>query len=221
MKRIILIATACFASPALSEPSTNVAWTADTLNLVRSGDAARGAEINDALACSSCHGATGASSNNTWPSLSGQPAGYTFKIMKDYQDGKLANSHRGELMTYLAEEMTDQDIVDIGAYFAAQDLPAAQGEGGDDVARLLDLLGDPERLIPPCSVCHGNEGQGDFPDYPALAGQSPEYLARALHEFKSGKRENDVYARMRLIAAQLSDEDINALAGYFAAMSAE
>ncbi len=222
MKRIFL--TALFslaASAALAEPSTNVAWTADTLNLVRSGDATRGAALNDTLECSSCHGATGASSNNTWPSLSGQPVGYMFKVIKDYQDGKLDNSHRGVLMTYIVEEMSDQDIVDIGAFFAAQSLPAGQGSGTFEAASLLDTLGDPERLIPPCSVCHGSNGQGDFPDYPALAGQSPEYLARALHEFKSGTRRNDVYSRMRLISARLSDDEITELAAYFAAIDAE
>ncbi len=159
MKRIFLTALLSLAaSAAVSEPSTNVAWAADTLNLVRSGDATRGAAPNDALECSSCHGASGASGNNTWPSLSGQPVGYMFKVIKDYQDGKLANSHRGALMAYIVEEMLDQDIVDIGAFFAAQSLPAGQGSGTFEAADLLDTLGDPRRLIPPCSVCHGRNG---------------------------------------------------------------
>ncbi len=198
-------------------PSTNVAWTIDTLNLVRSGDAAEGARLNTDLACATCHGATGQSSNDTWPSLSGQRPGYIFKVLKDYQDGNLSGTHRGQLMAYVVEEMTDQNMADLAAFFAANPLPPARATTAPDIAEGLDLLGDPERFIPPCSACHGTKAQGDFPDYPALAGQSPEFLARALGDFRAGTRSNDVYSRMRLIASRLTQEEIAALALYFSA----
>ena len=204
-----------------SGPSTNVAWTIDTLNLLRSGDPERGAMLNTKLECASCHGDNGLSTNETWPSLSGQPAGYVFKVLKDYQDGKLSRTDRGQLMAFIVEEMTDQDMVDLASYFAANPLPTARAATPQDVAETLDLLGDPKRLIPPCSVCHGKNGQGDFPDFPALAGQFPEFLSRSMRDFRAGKRGNDVYSRMRLISAQLTDEEIESLAAYFAAKGTE
>lgn len=199
-------------------PSTNVAWTIETLNLVRSGDPERGAALNISLECASCHGATGVTQNDTWPSLAGQPAGYTFKVLRDYREHKLSGTHRGELMAYIVAEMSDQDMADIAAFFALNDLPPARAASENEAAEVLDTLGDSSRLIPPCSVCHGNKGQGDFPDLPALAGQSPEFLVRSMMDFKDGGRVNDVYSRMRLIAGALTDAEIEALASYFAAI---
>lgn len=222
MKHTLFTALAALlvtAFPAMAQqgqaPSTNVAWTIDTLNLVRSGNAEEGARLNSDLACASCHGDSGQSSNDAWPSLSGQRPGYIFKVLKDYQDGKLSGTSRGQLMAYVVEEMTDQNMADLAAFFAANALPPAREGTAPDMAEGLDLLGDPKRLIPPCSACHGTRAQGDFPDYPALAGQSPEFLARALEDFRTGRRSNDVYSRMRLISARLTDEEIAALATYF------
>jgi len=219
-----IFALSCFvtaSTSALAEenfaPSSNVAWTIETLNLVRSGDPERGAMLNTKLECASCHGDTGVSTNDTWPSLAGQPAGYTFKVLRDYRENKLSGTQRGELMAYLVEEMSDQDMADISSFYAQNDLPPARAASLQDAAETLDALGDPERLIPPCSVCHGNKAQGDFPDLPALAGQSPEFLVRSMMDFKAGYRVNDVYSRMRLIAGTLTDEEIEELATYFAA----
>ena len=69
-----------------------------------------------------------------------------------------------------------------------------------------------------CAACHGADGNSDTPaqsQYPRLAGQYHDYLARALHEYKSGERKNPIMAGM---AAPLSDAEIDALARYFASM---
>jgi cytochrome c553 len=215
----ILLFSAALA-PAVAEdshgPSTNVAWTIETLNLLRSGDPERGAMLNTKLECVTCHGDTGVSANDTWPSLSGQTAGYTFKVLRDYREHKLSGTQRGELMAYIVAEMSDQDMSDIASYYAQYTLPPARMASVQETAETLDLLGDPTRLIPPCSVCHGNKGQGSFPDFPSLAGQSPEFLMRSMMDFKAELRGNDVYSRMRLIAGTLTEEEIESLADYFA-----
>jgi cytochrome c553 len=54
---------------------------------------------------------------------------------------------------------------------------------------------------------------------PALAGQSAQYLKETLTAFKSGQRGNDVYRRMRLMAEQLTDQEIDLLAQYYAGLS--
>jgi len=69
-----------------------------------------------------------------------------------------------------------------------------------------------------CAACHGADGNSDTPAqsaYPRLAGQYHDYIARALHEYKSGERKNPIMAGM---AAPLSEAEIDALARYFAAM---
>ncbi|MGH8455322.1 MAG: c-type cytochrome [Nevskiales bacterium] len=65
-----------------------------------------------------------------------------------------------------------------------------------------------------CAACHGPNGVSANPIYPSLAGQYADYLETALKAYKSGARKNPVMAGM---AAPLSDQDIKALAGYFAA----
>ncbi len=62
-----------------------------------------------------------------------------------------------------------------------------------------------------CLACHGVDGNSAIPINPKLAGQHPEYLAKQLHEFKDGKRNNAV---MKGFAAALSDDDIRNLAAW-------
>ena len=70
-----------------------------------------------------------------------------------------------------------------------------------------------------CASCHGATGNESLDDtYPKLAGQHPEYLARALHEYKSGKRKNAIMAGF---AGALSDEDINDLAAFYGSQAGD
>jgi len=67
-----------------------------------------------------------------------------------------------------------------------------------------------------CQACHGADGNaGTDPQYPRLAGQYHDYLARALHEYKNGDRKNPIMAGF---AATLSDADIENLAMYFSSL---
>jgi cytochrome c553 len=66
-----------------------------------------------------------------------------------------------------------------------------------------------------CAACHGPEGKPVAGVFPALAGQSADYLMRQLHNFKSGARQNDI---MKAQAAGLSDRDIQNLAAYFSSL---
>lgn len=63
-----------------------------------------------------------------------------------------------------------------------------------------------------CISCHGPGGISRSPNTPNLAGQQPSYLAAQLRAFKAGTRR---HALMQAIAAQLSDEQIAALAQYW------
>jgi cytochrome c553 len=66
-----------------------------------------------------------------------------------------------------------------------------------------------------CQTCHGLDGMAKLPEAPNLAGQSEAYLVKALKDFRSGARKNDV---MSLVIATLSDADIADLAAYYAAI---
>lgn len=63
-----------------------------------------------------------------------------------------------------------------------------------------------------CAVCHGPNGIATLPEAPNLAGQNEIYLIKALREFKTGVRKNEM---MSMMAAGLSDADIEDLAAYY------
>lgn len=69
-----------------------------------------------------------------------------------------------------------------------------------------------------CAACHGDKGQGveAFKDYPRLAGQHADYLAKALRDYKSGARKNAI---MGAQAKELAPSEIRGLAEYFSRQS--
>ena len=76
-----------------------------------------------------------------------------------------------------------------------------------------DLAAGEARYTAMCAACHGADGNSGSPAYPKLAGQHPEYLAKQLQEYKSGKRANAV---MQGMAAGLSDADMKNIAAWAA-----
>ena len=66
-----------------------------------------------------------------------------------------------------------------------------------------------------CQTCHGMDGLSKLPEAPNLAGQVDVYLIKAMGDYKSGARQNDM---MSVVAPNLSDQDIADLAAYFASL---
>lgn len=65
-----------------------------------------------------------------------------------------------------------------------------------------------------CAACHGENGDKPLqPEYPVIAGQHADYLAKALRDYKSGARKNAI---MNAQAQSLSGKDINDLSAWFA-----
>ena len=202
----IIVVLLLVSGYAQAEPSSNVAWNATTLKLVAAGNIERGRSMS--AICSACHGADGISLTPVWPNLAGQLPGYTYKQLIDYRDGK----RRDPGMAPMVAALSDQDMADLAALYASFAAPAAVT---GVVAPALVDRGDPQRIIQPCKVCHGNGGVGTMRDGPAIAGQHRDYLVTTLQNYKNGTRANDVYSRMRMIAASLTDDEIDALAEYF------
>lgn len=67
-----------------------------------------------------------------------------------------------------------------------------------------------------CAACHGADGNSSNPIWPNLAGQNAGYIVKQLQAFKSGDRKNPSMSPM---AANLSDEDMQDIAGYFSAQA--
>jgi cytochrome c553 len=66
-----------------------------------------------------------------------------------------------------------------------------------------------------CQACHGLDGLSKLPVAPNLAGQPEPYLIKALNDFRSGARQNEI---MSIMIKSLSDTDVANLAAYYAAI---
>ena len=81
------------------------------------------------------------------------------------------------------------------------------------VAFGADLVAGQAKVKQVCAACHGQDGNSTVADYPKLGGQYPDYIAKALHDYKSGARKNPIMAGF---AGTLTDQDIENVAAYYA-----
>jgi cytochrome c553 len=88
---------------------------------------------------------------------------------------------------------------------------AALGAAGSVGA--ADLAAGKAKAAEVCAACHGADGNSPTADYPKLGGQYPDYLAKALRDYKSGQRKNAIMAGF---AQGLSKQDVENVAAYYA-----
>jgi len=189
--------------------------SAGTVAAHAAGDPAAG-ETKSA-SCAGCHGPGGVSANPDWPKLAGQHAGYLEKQLADFKSGKRTNA----TMAPMAAPLSDQDIVDVSAYFASQKM--STGTAADETqAALGERLyrgGNKDSSVPACMGCHGPAGLGmGAAGFPALSGQHAAYTAASLRNFRTGSRSNDYNGMMRDIASRMSEAEIDAVAQYIAGL---
>ena len=180
------------------------------------GDAAAGK--NKSAACGGCHGFDGNSPISMYPKLAGQNEAYIVKQLKAF---KANDTRQNAIMMGMAAGVSDEDAADIGAYFQSQRVAAAAtfDEAKAAAGKELYKGGDLQKGIPACQSCHGPTGAGMAGiAYPALGGQYVEYTLAQLKAFKSGARSNDDKSLMRNIVAQLSEEQLEAVANYVASL---
>lgn len=194
-------------------PSSQVAWTQETVKLVKSGKVEKGKQL--VASCAGCHGPEGISPSPMYPHLAGQRADYAYKQLRDYKDGTRANAIMGAMVASLS----DQDMADIAAFYAELPL-TTKAAGSSQTADVPTLVrkGDGKRLIPSCASCHQSPGNLKNHGVPILNGQPDDYLKQTMQAFKTDTRVNDVYSVMRLIAKPMTDEEIAQTASYYAGL---
>jgi cytochrome c553 len=171
------------------------------------GSAAAGEEKS--VVCAACHGPDGNSFNPEWPSLAGQHPSYLVLQLESFQDGRRFD----ELMTPMAAGLSEQDMLDLAAFYEAQE-PARLEADPElvELGRQIYLGGDLERGITACIACHGPRGQGNpLARYPVIAGQHAVYSIGALRAYAAEERINQM---MQDVAVRMSDEDMQAVSSY-------
>ena len=207
MKRVLLISAIMFGATA------QLAMAA--------GDAAAG-KAKSAV-CAACHGPDGNSAAPTFPKLAGQSERYLNKQIHDIK----SKARVVPAMAGIVDNLSDQDIADVAAYFAAQPSSVNQAKK-DTVAKGEQIFrgGIREKNVPACAACHSADGAGNAPaGFPRLGGQHADYIATQLKAYRAaadgdatGRANDGDNKPMRTIALRLSDSEIAALANYISGL---
>ncbi len=167
-----------------------------------------GAGRAKAEVCVACHGPNGNAVLPGVPSLAAQPAMHTFLQLVQFREKR----RRDPQMSPFAEKLTDRDMQDIGAYFAAQKAaPSSFAVDANKAATGRKLL-----EVHHCGSCHMPDLSGQN-QIPRLAGQNVEYLVKQMRGLKDGSR-RDIDGTMASAAQALSEQDIDNLAHYLASV---
>ncbi|MGE0797120.1 MAG: cytochrome c [Lautropia sp.] len=170
--------------------------------------------------CAACHGADGNSTAPANPKLAAQHVGYLHKQLKDFkaQPGAKAAARVNAVMAGFVAPLSDQDMLNLSAFYAAKELKPSAARNKDlvDLGRTIYRAGIAEKGVPACAACHGPTGSGLPIQYPRLGGQYSDYTESQLTAFRAGTRGNN--APMATIAARLSDHEIKAVSDYIAGL---
>ncbi|MFG5778568.1 c-type cytochrome [Comamonas sp. J-3] len=205
-----LLAACCFSASALAQ--------------TQNADAKNGANIAQnglppaVAACASCHGAKG-EGMAAFPPLAGQASGYLRSQLEAFADGSRNNA----IMAPIAKGLNAQQRADVAAYFAS--LPsgirtaAAAAPDGKDKGAWLVLRGRQADGIPACASCHGPGGAGVGEQFPAIAKLNAGYMQQQIDAWKQGQRGAGPLGLMGSIAKKLSNDDVAAIAQYYATLN--
>jgi cytochrome c553 len=172
----------------------------------RAADTTAGKE--KAELCVGCHGENGISQTENIPSLAAQPDQFIQWQLVYFRAG----SRKNEQMQPIVEQINNEDIRNLGAYFASLAPPKpAQPDNDPDLSKKGAQAAAGRR----CASCHTDTFAGTKA-VARIAGQREEYLVKALHDYKSGVRSGGGQAAMADVAYPLSEEEIVALAHYLA-----
>ena len=171
----------------------------------RAADIAAGKE--KAELCVGCHGEGGISQMENMPSLAAQPDQFIQWQLVFFRAG----TRKNEQMQPIVEQLTNEDIRNLGAYYASLSPPKPGNDDNPDLSKKGAQAAAGRR----CASCHTDTYAGTKA-VARLAGQREDYLVKALRDYKTGVRAGGAMAAMADVAFPLSEEEIEALAHYLA-----
>jgi cytochrome c553 len=159
-----------------------------------------------AQVCSACHGENGVPQDKKTPVIWGQHQGYTYIQLRDYKRG----TRKNEQMTPIAESLERNDMLALAQYFSQKPWPRLDQPAADAATAAKAQRAN---VAVNCTACHLGEYQGDG-TVPRLAGQSAEYMATTLAQFRTRERANN--PGMSDLAIATPEDDLAALVAYLA-----
>ena len=168
--------------------------------------------------CSNCHGIDGNSVSPNFPKLAAQPEEYLIVQLKGFKSHSREDPEGFEYMWGISRSLTEDQIKGLAAYFAAQK-SVSPGPGNPKLlaeGKQIFDSGLPTQGVPPCSTCHGDQGQGNG-QFPRVAYQHADYAVKQLTVFQRTDQRPDG-AAMKAVTHLLSDKNMEAVAAYMQQM---
>lgn len=169
-----------------------------------------------AAACAACHGQDGNSMNPEWPKLASQHADYLFEQLKHFKQPQNDAVRFNALMFGQMQALNETDMKNLAAYYAAQtSKPGVADPALVEKGRKIYEGGIAEKNVAACIACHGPAGDGNAAaKFPKIASQHAVYIVNQLKAYKAGERRSDAAQMMRNTAANMTDEEMQAVAQY-------
>jgi cytochrome c553 len=164
--------------------------------------------------CAACHGVDGNSVAAINPTLAGQSQQYLHAQLKAFKAGTRQNP----TMLGMASTLSDQDMVNVAAYFSQQKVKPrdASDKTQLELGKTIYRTGNAATKLPACMACHGPAGAGLPEKYPRMGGQHASYIVKQLQDYKGATVRNNVI--MTDIAARMSDAEMKAVAEYISGL---
>jgi cytochrome c553 len=162
--------------------------------------------------CATCHGPQGHSISPKFPNLAGQRPEYFAAQMNNFRSHTRGDPDALGYMWGMAAPLDDDMIVALAAYYSSQQPARGVAADRETIARGQNIYrnGVASAGIPACIACHGANATGAA-SFPALAGQSAQYLTKQLRSFQSNLRD---VAIMHGVASELKANEMTDVAVY-------
>lgn len=236
LSRFLLPGLLALGAPLVLAQTATSPATTDSALAGLTPSAARGETLSGS--CAGCHAPTGRA-----PVLKGDPAPQIRTALLAFR----AKTRPNGTMQNIASRLSDQDIVDIAAFYSGDSTPASApaptpvpatpppatepappttppatppATGAAPTGETLYQVGAAARGVIACAVCHGETGAGaEAVGVPAITGRTAASVLGQLRAYKSGPVTGIPYPdAMHIALTPMTDADLNAVATYVATL---
>jgi len=160
-----------------------------------------------ARSCNACHGLNGVSVGPSMPSIAGLPEKYLKSVLLQWKSGERYSATMGRHFT----GYTDEELSKLATYFSKLPYVAVVQPADDKV------IARGKEATERCETCHGATGGApDDDETPKINGQWAQYLEMELMKYRTDSVKMP-HKKMRGNAKKLADEDVAAVAKFYAA----
>lgn len=158
--------------------------------------------------CAGCHGTNGVSAGVAMPAIAGLPEDYLREVMLQFRSGERYST----IMGRIAKGYSDRNIDAMSSFFAEQDWVSIRQKIDPVLVRRGEKI-----HLKKCEACHRDNGRSTDNNMARLGGQWPGYIHILMQAYRQPEIRIPQPDAMKILVRQLNEDDIQALAHFYAA----